>query len=46
MDADKVEVDGAQLTLGDIANVFQKWKEAGITRESVQFVTNKVWWEY
>jgi hypothetical protein len=32
-------------TLGDIQELLLEWKETGISRESVEYVINKVWWE-
>lgn len=38
------QVQGMAL-LGDLAGVFRQLKEQGWTKESVQYVTNQVWWE-
>lgn len=32
-------------TLGDIAEVFEAWRDSGITAESIIYVVNKVWWD-
>lgn len=32
-------------TLGDIAEILEEWKATGITRESVLYVIDRVWWE-
>lgn len=32
-------------TLGDLAELMEEWKHSGISRESVEYVIERVWWE-
>lgn len=33
-------------TLGDIAEELRKFKDIGVTRESLLYVVDRVWWEH
>lgn len=39
------EVTGQVRTLGDIADVLQAMKDQGITRESIVYALDRVYWE-